>query len=245
MGRRTILLVVAALIAVVGSGMVFLYVRGAEARAMAAQAPVQVLKAVAQIKPGESLSQAQADGKLELQAVPAEQLLEGAMDAIGGNGDLAALTTLYPNEQITTEKFGSAGEQDALTMPQGAIAISVNLTDTGRVAGFVSPGSTVALFYSGPAGPAGQDSSRLLLPDVQVVAVAQTTVTTATTTDSTGGQTTEELPKTLFTLAVNQQDAERVMYASTHGELSFGLRNDTSKVAPGPGITEQNLFGVN
>ncbi|MDX6327348.1 MAG: hypothetical protein QOK15_3702, partial [Nocardioidaceae bacterium] len=32
MGRRTILLVVAALVAVIGSGMVFLYVKGADDR---------------------------------------------------------------------------------------------------------------------------------------------------------------------------------------------------------------------
>ena len=49
MGRRTVLLIVAALIAALGSAMVFLYVRGADDRATEAQAPVQVLKAVAQI----------------------------------------------------------------------------------------------------------------------------------------------------------------------------------------------------
>ena len=62
MGRRTILLIVAALIAALGSAMVFLYVRGADDRATEAQAPVNVLKAVAQINPGETLDQAQAAG---------------------------------------------------------------------------------------------------------------------------------------------------------------------------------------
>jgi pilus assembly protein CpaB len=128
-------------------------------------------------------------------------------------------------------------------MPAGMFAITVNLSDTGRVAGFVSPGSNVALFLNGPIGPSGQEGTRLLLPKVQVVAVAQTTVTTATTTGPEGAQTTESLPRTLFTLALNQKDAEKVLYASTHGELSFGLLNDRSKVAPGPGVTSQNLFG--
>ena len=54
MGRRTVLLIVAALIAALGAGMVFLYVRGADSRAEAGQSPVQVLKAVAQIDPGET-----------------------------------------------------------------------------------------------------------------------------------------------------------------------------------------------
>jgi pilus assembly protein CpaB len=243
MGRRTILLIAAALVAVVGAGMVFLYVQGADDRAKLDQAPVAVLKAVAQIEPGESLAQAQAAGKIELSDVPAEQRLEGAMDAIGESGGLVALARVYPNEQITASKFGSPGEQDALTMPPGKFAITVQLSDTGRVAGFVSPGSKVALFLTGPIGPNTPDGTRLLLPEVQVIAVAQTTVTTATTTSVEGAATTESLPRALVTLAVDQTDAEKVLYGSTHGELSFGLLNDRSKVRPSVGTTLTNLFG--
>jgi len=242
MGRRTILLVVAALIAVLGSGMVYLYVKGADDRAKEAQAPVQVLKAVAQIEPGETLADASAAGKIELDDVPAEERLDGALVSIGESGSLVALSTIYPNEQVTTSKFGTPGEQQALTVPKGSFAISVNLSDTGRVAGFVSPGSEVALFLNGPIGRGGAEETRLLEPKVQVIAVAQTTMTTATTTAETGDQTTESLPQTLFTLAVNQEQAERILFASTHGELSFGLLDEDSKVKPGPGVSLSTLF---
>ncbi len=243
MGRRTILLIVAALIAVLGSGMVYLYVKGADDRAKEAQAPVQVLKAVAQIEPGETLADASAAGKIELDDVPAEERLDGAMVAIGESGTLVALSTIYPNEQVTTSKFGTPGEQQALTVPKGSFAISVNLSDTGRVAGFVSPGSEVAVFYNGPIDDAGQEATRLLLPRVQVVAVAQTTMTTSTKTTETGDQTTESLPRTLFTLAVTQEQAEKIMYATAHGELSFGLLDEDSKVRPTGGVSFRNLFG--
>ena len=243
MGRRTILLVGAALVAVLGAGMVFLYVKGADDRAKAEQAPVAVLKAVAAIEPGETLADASAAGKIELEDVPAEQKLDGSMSSLGDSGSLAALTRVYPNEQITAAKFGSPGEQDALSLPPGTFAISVNLTDTGRVAGFVEPGANVAMFLNGPIGPGGQDGTRLLLPKVQVVAVGQTTVQTSTTTDAAGAQTTESLPRTLVTLAVDQKDAEKVLYASTHGEVSFGLLNEKSKVKPTAGTTQTNLFG--
>ena len=146
MGRRTILLILAAMIAVLGAGMVFLYVKGADTRARQGQEPIAVLKAVAQIEPGESLSQASAAGKIELKDVPLEQKLDGAMASIGSSGSEVALTRIYPNEQITASKFGSPGEQDALTMPNGDFAISVQLSDTGRVAGFVVPGSKVAIW---------------------------------------------------------------------------------------------------
>ena len=240
MGRRTVLLIVAALIAALGAGMVFLYVRNADTRAEASQQPVQVLKAVAQIEPGETLADAQSKGKLQLGTVPRKQVLPGAVDSVGALGTKVALSTVYPNEQIITAKFGAAGDQQTLTIPDGNIAISVNLTDTGRVAGFVSPGSNVAIFASTTAG--GKDTTRLLLQKVPVIAVGATTVVSQTTTDAAGAQTTEQLPKTLFTLSVSQAEAEQVIFAAGHGDLSFGLLNNTSKVAAGPGVTATNLF---
>ncbi len=75
-----------------------------------------------------------------------------------------------------------------------------------------------------------------------MIAVGATTVISRTTTDPAGAQTTEQLPKTLFTLAVSQDEAERVMFASTHGELTFGLLNEKSKIKSGPGVTTTNLF---
>jgi pilus assembly protein CpaB len=98
----------------------------------------------------------------------------------------------------------------------------------------------VAIFATTTAG--GQETTRLLAPSVQVIAVGATTVVSTTKTDAGGAATTEQLPKTLFTLAVSQQDAQRIMYAASHGELSFGLLNAKSKVQAGPGATDQNLF---
>ncbi len=239
MGRRTVILIVALVIALVGAGMVYLYVKGADDRAQAEQEPVEVLKAVAQIEPGESLSQAQTAGKLELLEVPREQLLEGVMDSVGENGGLVAISPVFPNEQITTSKFGSPGEQDRLTLEEGQIAISMTLSDTGRVAGFVSPGSEVAIFANEAAL-----GSRLLLPKVKIIAVGQTTVTTSTTTTEGGAQTTETLPSTLITVGVDQADAQKIMAAIASGlELSFGLLDEKSKVKKGRAVTQANLFG--
>jgi pilus assembly protein CpaB len=243
MGRRGILLVVAALVAVLGSGLVFVYVKGADARAMQDQAPVEVLKAVAEIEPGETLLQAQAAGKLELQDVPAEQVLEGALSTIGDLGSEVAIGRVFANEQITGKKFGSVGDADVLALPKGTVAISVDLTDTGRVAGFVTPGTEVALFVNGAVGPDGTEVARLLLPAVEVVAVAQATVGTDTATAADAGTAAAEvLPRTLVTLAVSQSDAERVLFASTHGDLAFGLRTQSSKIGPSAGVTTANLF---
>jgi pilus assembly protein CpaB len=244
MGRRTVLLIVAALIAMLGTGMVLIYVRNADNRAEANQQPMQVLKAVQEIEPGETLADAQSAGKIQLGTVPKSQVLTGAVNSTAGMDKEVALATIYPNEQIVTSKFGSAGDQQTLTLPDGDIAISVNLTDTGRVAGFVSPGADVAIFVNTTpsSGNGVASATRLLLPKVQVIAVGDTTVVKRTTTSAEGAQTTEQLPNTLFTLAVSQRQAEKIMLADAQGDLNFALLNDKSKVTPGPGATPANLF---
>jgi pilus assembly protein CpaB len=61
--------------------------------------------------------------------------------------------------------------------------------------------------------------------------------TTSTTTENDGTQTTEQLPKTLLTLAVTQKEAQKVILASKALNLTFGLLNDKSDVKPGPGTS--------
>jgi pilus assembly protein CpaB len=244
MGRRTVLLIVAALIAALGTSLVFLYVRGVDARAAQAYDAVEVLQAVELINPGETLAEAQAAGKIQMGTVAQAQVLSGATTSIADMSEQVALTTVYPGEQIITSKFGSAGDQEVLTIPEGQMAISINLTDPARVAGFVNPGAEVAIFASADAGAMGNSSAatRLLLPRVQVIGVGTTTVVSTTTTDETGEQTTEQLPRTLMTLAVDQADAEKVIFAARNSEVSFALLTDKSSVKSGPGVTSDSVF---
>jgi pilus assembly protein CpaB len=248
MGRRTVLLVVAAVIAALGTTMVFMYVRGVDARANERFDAVRVLRAVETISPGETLGEAQAAGKVEMGTVSRQSLLTGATTSISGMSDQVALTTVFPGEQIVTGKFGATGEQDVLSIPDGKLAISVNLTDPARVAGFVTPGAEVAVFVSAEPEDSGgngprTDFTRLLLPRVQVIGVGTTTVVPTTTTDESGAQTTEQLPRTLLTLAVDQPEAEKIIFAAKNGELAFALLTDKSTVKPAPPVTAENVFG--
>ena len=245
MGRRTVLLIVAALIAALGTSMVFMYVRGVDARASEEFDAVQVLKAVEIINAGETLQQAQKAGKIQMGTVARAQVLTGATTSTSELGTKVALSTIFPGEQIITGKFGEPGDQKVLTIPDGKIAMSVNLSDTGRVAGFVSPGADVAIFLTAEPesdSPNAARFTRLLMPKVSIIAVGTTTVISTTTTNAEGAQTTEQLPRTLFTLAVDQAEAERIMHAQGDGELSFGLLTEKSAIKPGPGVTSADLF---
>jgi pilus assembly protein CpaB len=243
MDRRRVLLVVAAVIAALGTALVFLYVRGADNRADARYHAVKVLRAVKQIDPGETVAAAQSAGKIELGSVTEGQRLPNALSDLNGITTQVALTTIYPGEQIISSKFGATASGTSLTIPKGKLAVSVNLTDPARVAGFVNPGDDVAVFMQGTGlGNAGA-FSRLLLPKVEVIGVGTTTVVSTTTTDPTGARTTEQLPRTLLTLALDQKEAERVLFASGNGELALGLLNTDSKVASDRGVSGQYLFG--
>ena len=249
MGRRTVLLLVAAVIAAVGTALVFLYVRGVDARASQEFDAVEVLKAVEMIQPGESLEDAQAAGKVEMGAVGRAEVLDGATTTTTDMGDMVALTSVFPGEQIVAARFGDPGEQEVLTIPDKKMAISVNLTDPARVAGFVTPGAEVAIFVSATPEVVGDQTkvlpkfTRLLIDRVSVIGVGTTTVVPTTTTDEqTGASTTEELPRTLLTLALDQDQAEKVLYAAGNGEVAFALLTEKSSVKAGPGVTATDIF---
>lgn len=243
MGRRRILLVAAVVVAALGTALVFLYVRDADTRAAEGFQTVEVLRATVAIQPGETIESASANGKLARLPVPRAQLLPDYQTTIEALKGQVALTTIYPGEQIISDKFGAEAAADSpLQIPKGQLAISVNLTDPARVAGFVNPGSQVAIFLNGSGDTDGKPYTRMLLDRVTVLGVGSTTPVSTTTTDPAGQQTTEQLPRTLLTLAVDQNDAQRVLYAVGNGELSFALLTPDSRVRPDPGVTAQNLF---
>jgi pilus assembly protein CpaB len=243
MDRRRILLVVAVLVAALGSALVFLYSKGADNRAEQKFDTVEVLEATAVINPGEKFEDAQAAGKLALQSVSKDALLDGYQTTTDTLGGTVSLGTIYPGEQIISAKWGtSAAVQSSLQIPDGMMASSINLTDPGRVAGFVNPGSQVAMFLSGTDPATGTPFTRMLLDRVTVLGVGSTTPVSTTTTDTTGASTTEQLPRTLITLALTQAQVERVTFAASNGELSFALLTDKSNVAPDPGIDATTLF---
>ncbi|CUR53960.1 putative SAF domain [metagenome] len=247
MARRGILLTVAAIIAALGTLLVFLYVNGADDRAAEPFDTVDVLRAVKVIEPGETVEDAQTAGKFELQPVPQNQVLAGSLADTTSLSGKVATTTIIPGEQIIASKFGGTAEASVLPIPKGMMAISVNLTDPARVAGFLSPGSQVSIFVSGTIkfkdnAAADLPLTRMLLPKVQVIGVGSTSPGQTTTTAADGTATTEVLPNALLTLAVTKDQAERIIYCATNATLSFGLLTDESDTPAGNGVTAQNLF---
>lgn len=251
MARRSVLLMVAVLIALIGTALIVLYVQGIDERATEGQELVEVLVATDTLNTGESVTTAQEAGKFEKKQVRRDDMVPGALSSTASITDLVAVGTIYPGQQLIAKHFGNLGDAESLVIPDGKIAISVELSDPARVAGFVNPGSQVAIFVSAEPllrTPTGEEEvtlppvTRVLLENVQVIGVGATSTTSKTTTDESGQSTTEQLPKTLLTLAVDQKEAEKVIYAARNGELTFALTTDNSKVRDQPGVTAVDIL---
>lgn len=247
MGRRTVLLLVAVILAGLGTVMIFLYVQNADARAAQGQKLVKVLFAKTNLTPGTKVSDAQASGAFELRDVAENSVSAGALSDTSAYSGKVVLTPIFAGQQIIAAEFGDAGTNTQLPIPGDKIAVSLQLGDPARVAGFVAPGNEVAIFItmtgqtSGSSG--GQDFTRVLLPRVQVIATGPTTmVATTTTNQATGQSNTEQLPKAILTLAVDQTQAQKIVYAQTKGQLYFGLLNGKSKIDTGNLTNLSNLF---
>jgi pilus assembly protein CpaB len=255
MDRRRLLLILAVFVAVIGTALVFLYVKGADKRAQDKVASTSVLVAKQDIAAGETYDAALSAGKIVSSEVP-QTVVDANTGAVSDstqlNGTIVSVP-VFAGQVIVASQFGDSvsAANSNLAIPKGMMAISVNLTDPDRVAGNIQNGSEVAIFVTGTltpaagAGPAagGTDTqaTRLLLPKVTVLNVGSPQPpTTSTKTDpASGEQTTEQLPRTLLTLAVTQEEAQKVIVASKALDLTFGLLTSNSEVKPDPGTSTQ------
>lgn len=287
MGRRTILLLAALVVAALGASAVFLYVQGVNERALAGQEPTQVLVATEQVPAGMTGAAAERAGAFELQTVAAASVARTALSDTSEIRDLVALSPIFPGEQVLSAKFGRGGATAALPLPKGKLAVSVQLSDPARVAGFVGPGTQVAVFLTSPVSPAdaaadakpsgpavppptaaatgpgstaapaqaagtaetttaGSEeeafTTATLLPRATTVAAGQSTLVTQTTTTADGAQTTEEIPRAILTLALTENEAQKVVWGQRNGELYFTLLTKNSRTQKGTYVDAENLF---
>lgn len=225
MDRRRLLLVVAAVIAALGVGLVFVFARGAESRAAEKYQTTSVVTVAAgkTVLPGESIKSALDTGKLAETAVPQGQVLENALrqSDLGDLDGKVALTTLYAGEQLLSTKFGGVGDPvdvASLPLPQGMIAKPESFDLP--VGSFIEPGSQLAVFLTvNPSTP-----TCLLLDRVTVLSKG---AQTETTTDE-GGEAEEKTPA--LHLAVTQEQFEWLQDGRERGQLSVALLNAESEV---------------
>ena len=251
MARRSVLLLVAALIALAGTAMIVLYVQGIDARATKDQELVEVLVATETIDIGETVAAAQDAGKIDKAEVRRADLVDGSLSSTTSIAEDVAIGTIYPGEQLIAKKFGSLGDTQSLVIPDDLMAVSVELTDFERVAGFVNPGNEVAVFATTlnavQLQPDGKEKklgtyTRIVLTRNLVLGVGTTSVTSRTTQDEDGETATEEVARTILTIAVTQEEAEKLVQADRTGDLNFALLTEDTKSADNEGAYLSDVY---
>jgi pilus assembly protein CpaB len=269
MSRRFGLLAVALVVALLGTFAVFSYVSQVEAKTLTGAEPVDVLVAVQRLSSGTSGAAAAKGGLVELVAMPRKSVPEGALTSLDAVGKQTLVSDVFAGEVLLKAKFADQSARTGdLVIPKDKIAMSVELEDPQRVAGFVVPGSEVAIFATidkmsakARATATGTQTSansatvnveaeaevddsytELLLPRTSVIAVGPGTLRPAADKDKGEDKGEDEVTKAVLTVAVTQAEAERLVHGVQQGELYLGLLSTTSKTGPGVGVTNTSLF---
>jgi pilus assembly protein CpaB len=242
--------IVAALtIALLGVVGVVVYAQAADGRAVAGQATQAVFIAKAEVPMGTSAADAVSQALIVQQNVVVKGVPQGALKTVTADiGKLVATSTILPGEIVLASRFGaltSVAETQAI--PPGKIAITVTLTDTQRIAPLLTPQSHIVIFdtLGGKAGGSATtpEETRILLPDVQVIAVGSQTAQPAQS--AAAGQSSQQGAgnAALITLAVSPADGQLLVHAVQTGNLLYGgLIGSGTKVDPKSVVTDATIL---
>src|SRR5436305_6379639 len=185
---------------------------------------------------------------------------------------LAVSSDQQPRQLLLRGAFDSPTvHSGGLTIPDGMLAVSVSMRVPAQVGGYVQPGTDVAVFdtFNMAEGkgrvPAGDglasshdynQATRLLLPKVQVLAIGGRGTPGAATAPqpaasgatgggglgSSRGGGQSDTAEVLVTVAVTQDQAQRLVLAAQTGALYLALLGNGADVRPGDGIDNYSLF---
>jgi pilus assembly protein CpaB len=207
-------IVLAAILAVVGAGAVLVYVHQANNRAVAGLKTETVLEASNNIPAGTSLGQALGQNLLKHVQLPVAYLAANPVQAVTPYNRNMVLGALVPSGELllqpmltTLSKLVTSG---SVVPPAGMAAAPLRVCLTQDVAGYVTPGSYVAIYdafpsakgkgngslslaqscdVSHPVAPLGAVLSQMVLRRVLVLAVGPA-ASSAQTTSGIGSTAT-------------------------------------------------------
>lgn len=172
---------------------------------------------------------------------PADAVPENAftsMEELFGNADSEArqiVRTMEPGEIIMATKVTRFGQDAGVSsrLNKGMRAYTINVNVSTGVSGFLQPGDKVDIYWSG--SQAGQQVTKLLLEDIELIAIDQIADQDTRRPTVARTITLEVPPITVATLA----------QAQTTGQLSLSLRGAEEEEILGPlQVTQRDLLGI-
>ncbi len=221
MGRRTILLVAAVLLAAIGTGVLFLYVRSTSGSTTSSEGTAAVLAPKVPIQAGTGVS----EGLFDRVSVDRTALAKGqyvtAFTQIRGKVATRDLPAFVP---VASSQFaGTVQKPTDLGVQPGMVALTLEVEDPARVSSFLRPGAKVALFVVDADDATGKarHEARLLMSPVTVLTTG--TSGTLVTNGGTNGSKGDSGSQSLVTLLVEPDQAGPILVAQAAGEIYFAL----------------------
>jgi len=254
MGRRVISIMIALAVALFGVIGVVTYAQGADKRAVAGQGTQAVYIAASEVPRGTSAADAVARKLIVRQQVVARGVPAGALKEVGAaTGGLVATSAIMQGEIVIASRFGTlAAQAQSRAVPAGKVAVTVELADPNRISPLLTPGAHIVIYDSFnvrdvkaavpvPNGAhlsdqaAGLRSTKVLLDDVEVIAIGDATTLPTPKPSATpdgGRRQADVVSKALVTVAVTPEQAINLIHAVQTGELYAALRGVDVKVNP-------------
>jgi pilus assembly protein CpaB len=234
MGRRTLLLIASILVAALGTALIWLYVQGADTRAVSSESQVPVYVAAQPLTAGQQVGP---------QIALVKQFPQSAVAALGANlvtntSEIKgfAKTDIAPGLPLLTSQF--TGQQvspaPAVNLGPDEVAMQVTLPDPQRLAGLLQPGSHIRVYAQMKGKGSSTSGVGVLFQNVRVLSVGPATGTAGTS--GTTGTAKADVPQAIITLALKDKQPKALVLAmgSGGGTLWFGLL-PTDKAGPDDG----------
>jgi pilus assembly protein CpaB len=250
MTRRILGVLLAIVLAVLGTGAVLAYLITTRDSVREGQEAVRVRVAKDRIPAGTTGASIRDKNLSEEVVMPRSALPQDVLQDISIDFDKLVITAdVQPRQLLLKGMFGQATKlSGGIAVPEKLLAISGKFEAEREVGGFVRPGSTIAVFATcsvvDPVFKKRNDTDRkttfVALPRMEVLAVG------AYGEDGqTSSQDAEQRAKLdaqgkvtlIVTIAATQEDATKFVHVTDMGcKLTLALLTDTSVVQVGGGI---------
>jgi pilus assembly protein CpaB len=220
MGRRTLLLIASILVAALGTALIWLYVQGADTRAVSSENQVSVYVAKLPLTAGQQVGPQIADVK----QFPQSTVTGLAGNLVTNTSEIKgyAKTDIVPGLPLLTSQFTSqqTSPAPAVNLAPDEVAMQVTLPDPQRLAGLLQPGSHIRVYTQVKGKNGDPPGVGVLFQNVRVLGVGPATGTTAA-----AGTAKTDVPQAIITLALKDKQPKALVLAmgTGGGALWFGL----------------------
>jgi pilus assembly protein CpaB len=245
MRRRILIVLVALALAGLSAMAVLVYARGADRRAVADRQGVYVLLAHDRIPRGTSAGQIRAGKLAERVLMPSETVPDGALDVMSAGLDPLRLSADLAPDQMLMRGMFTTDEQTAAQagVPDDKLAVSIEVTMAPGVAEKVTSGDAVTVFVTYPKDfPPSSQKTRVLLPKATVISIATGPPSDVTPSPSASRSTKRDTTSYPATLAVDQDEATRLVHAAQTGLIYLGLVGVEATIEPSPAVDYTNIW---